>query len=147
PAEAYLAAVERCQTIVDAHQKHIAGKGNTKCARSSDPLGGYSHERIGHRICAVSNLPACIEADFPCNQSPMELTLCFVDPSSGSNVSRPQKVRACGRQRMYTIAPGSTIQQDFDALTKREHVGYRGANAHAAALLLNGCILPTSFSA
>src|ERR1700730_9007150 len=99
PHDAYVAAVERCQTVVDAHQKYIAGKGDTKCPRSSEPLGWYSHERIGHRICAVSNLPACIEADFPGNQSPMELTLCLVDPSSGSNVSCPQKVRACRGQR------------------------------------------------
>src|SRR4026208_1835274 len=68
---------------------HIANRRLSRIIGASEPLGWYSHERIGHRICAVSNLPACIEADFPGNQSPMELTLCLVDPSSGSNVSCP----------------------------------------------------------
>src|SRR5258705_10440618 len=123
PSDTYLAAVERCEAIVDPHPEYIAGKRDMKCDRPIEILGWNSNKCIRYNICAVSDLPACIEADLPSNQSLAEQILCFVGPSPWSHVSCSQIVNDGGRQRRCAVAPGSAGDPNLAAIPNREGVG------------------------
>jgi len=148
PSDTYLAAVERCEAIVDPHPQYIAGERDMKCDRPIEILGWNSNKCIRYSICAVSDLPACIEANLPSNQSLAEQILCFVGPSPWSHVSCSQIVHDGGRQRRYAVAPGSAVDQDFDALANREEIDNTngGDSAHAAAISSGRRSSPTSVS-
>src|ERR1700731_2276647 len=44
PSDTYLAAVERCEAIVDPHPEYIAGKRDMKCDRPIEILGWNSNK-------------------------------------------------------------------------------------------------------
>src|SRR4249920_2949834 len=98
-------------------------------------------------LCRL-DLPACIEADLPSNQSLAEQILCFVGPSPWSHVSCSQIVHDGGRQSRCAVAPGSAVDQDFDALANREEIDNLngGDSAHAAAISSGRRSSPTSVS-
>ena len=105
PSDTYLAAVERCEAIVDPHPQYIAGERNMKCDGPIEILGWNSNKCIRYSICAVSDLPACIEADLPSNQSLAEQSFASSSKPLVSRELLPDSPRrreakkVCGRAR------------------------------------------------
>src|ERR1700731_2268643 len=75
PSDTYLAAVERCEAIVDPHPEYIVGKRDMKCDRPIEILGWNSKKCIRYSICAVPDLPALHRG-----RSPQQSKLGGADP-------------------------------------------------------------------